>query len=98
MRFSAVAAVNPRFVGDPDSLVPHGHGAARVKCSLPTFDTGMGYPGNMLITLPFPGIWMCRGQNMNVLVMDVEGTDGRERGEDQVCLLNAGTARCLTAF
>lgn len=29
------------------------------------------------------GIWMCRGQNMNVLVMDVEGTDGRERGEDQ---------------
>jgi hypothetical protein len=31
------------------------------------------------------GIWMCRGQGMNVLVMDVEGTDGRERGEDQVC-------------
>ena len=30
------------------------------------------------------GIWMCRGQNMNVMVMDVEGTDGRERGEDQV--------------
>lgn len=27
---------------------------------------------------------MCRGQNMNVMVMDVEGTDGRERGEDQV--------------
>ncbi len=26
---------------------------------------------------------------MNVLVMDVEGTDGRERGEDQVCLLNS---------
>jgi len=22
---------------------------------------------------------------MNVMVMDVEGTDGRERGEDQVC-------------
>lgn len=31
-----------------------------------------------------PGIWMCRGQDMNVMVMDVEGTDGRERGEDQV--------------
>jgi hypothetical protein len=31
------------------------------------------------------GIWMCRGKNMNVMVMDVEGTDGRERGEDQVC-------------
>ncbi|KAI0044983.1 protein SEY1 [Auriscalpium vulgare] len=29
------------------------------------------------------GIWMCRGKGMNVLVMDVEGTDGRERGEDQ---------------
>ncbi|KII92556.1 hypothetical protein PLICRDRAFT_50920 [Plicaturopsis crispa FD-325 SS-3] len=29
------------------------------------------------------GIWMCRGKNMNVMVMDVEGTDGRERGEDQ---------------
>lgn len=26
---------------------------------------------------------MCRAKNMNVLVMDVEGTDGRERGEDQ---------------
>ncbi|KAH9942378.1 root hair defective 3 GTP-binding protein [Epithele typhae] len=29
------------------------------------------------------GIWMCKGKGMNVLVMDVEGTDGRERGEDQ---------------
>ncbi|KAH9957358.1 RHD3/Sey1 [Russula dissimulans] len=29
------------------------------------------------------GIWMCRGRDMNVLVMDVEGTDGREHGEDQ---------------
>ncbi|KAF7427975.1 Dynamin-like GTPase that mediates homotypic ER fusion [Pleurotus ostreatus] len=29
------------------------------------------------------GIWMCRGTEMNVMVMDVEGTDGRERGEDQ---------------
>ena len=28
---------------------------------------------------------MCKGQDMNVMVMDVEGTDGRERGEDQVC-------------
>jgi len=31
---------------------------------------------------------MCRGRGMNVLVMDVEGTDGRERGEDQVRLCN----------
>ncbi|KAF8134516.1 RHD3/Sey1 [Boletus edulis] len=29
------------------------------------------------------GIWMCRGKGMSVMVMDVEGTDGRERGEDQ---------------
>lgn len=29
------------------------------------------------------GIWMSRGRGMPVLVMDVEGTDGRERGEDQ---------------
>ncbi|KAI9286198.1 RHD3/Sey1 [Umbelopsis sp. AD052] len=29
------------------------------------------------------GIWMSRGRGMRVLVMDVEGTDGRERGEDQ---------------
>ena len=27
---------------------------------------------------------MCRGKDINVMVMDVEGTDGRERGEDQV--------------
>ena len=32
---------------------------------------------------------MCRGHDMNVLVMDVEGTDGRERGEDQVRLLSS---------
>jgi protein SEY1 len=30
------------------------------------------------------GIWMCRAKEANILVMDVEGTDGRERGEDQV--------------
>lgn len=29
------------------------------------------------------GIWMSQGKNMNTLIMDVEGTDGRERGEDQ---------------
>ncbi|PVV05039.1 hypothetical protein BB560_000449 [Smittium megazygosporum] len=29
------------------------------------------------------GIWMDRAENTNILVMDVEGTDGRERGEDQ---------------
>ena len=32
---------------------------------------------------------MCRGKGMNVMVMDVEGTDGRERGEDQVRLAAA---------
>ncbi|KAI0645779.1 root hair defective 3 GTP-binding protein [Trametes meyenii] len=29
------------------------------------------------------GIWMCKAKGANLLVMDVEGTDGRERGEDQ---------------
>ncbi|WWC61965.1 protein SEY1 [Kwoniella dejecticola CBS 10117] len=29
------------------------------------------------------GIWMCPSSYGNTLVMDVEGTDGRERGEDQ---------------
>ncbi|RKP23732.1 root hair defective 3 GTP-binding protein-domain-containing protein, partial [Syncephalis pseudoplumigaleata] len=29
------------------------------------------------------GIWMSKGVGMDVLVMDVEGTDGRERGENQ---------------
>ena len=78
--------------------MPDGHDAALVECSLPTFDAGMGCPGLMLITLPFSGIWMCRGRDMNVLVMDVEGTDGRERGEDQVCLRNFGGVRCLITF
>ncbi|KAF9310930.1 Dynamin-like GTPase that mediates homotypic ER fusion [Podila horticola] len=29
------------------------------------------------------GIWISKGRDMKVLIMDVEGTDGRERGEDQ---------------
>ncbi|GAA5887046.1 hypothetical protein JCM3774_006356, partial [Rhodotorula dairenensis] len=29
------------------------------------------------------GIWMSKAADLDVLVMDVEGTDGRERGEDQ---------------
>ena len=35
------------------------------------------------------GIWMCRGKDTNIMVMDVEGTDGRERGEDQVRFCNS---------
>lgn len=30
------------------------------------------------------GIWLAKANNADLLVMDVEGTDGRERGEDQV--------------
>lgn len=46
------------------------------------------------------GIWLSRGMNRNVLVMDVEGTDGRERGEDQdferkSSLFALTTAECL---
>jgi protein SEY1 len=29
------------------------------------------------------GIWISKAAERNILVMDVEGTDGRERGEDQ---------------
>ncbi|KAF9132174.1 Dynamin-like GTPase that mediates homotypic ER fusion [Mortierella sp. 14UC] len=29
------------------------------------------------------GIWISQGKDMKVMIMDVEGTDGRERGEDQ---------------
>jgi protein SEY1 len=58
----------------------------------------ISYSDQAFIILPFPGIWMCRAQDMNLLVMDVEGTDGRERGEDKVCLLNSGRACCLTIF
>ncbi|KAJ3033374.1 Dynamin-like GTPase that mediates homotypic ER fusion [Rhizophlyctis rosea] len=29
------------------------------------------------------GIWACKANDANLLVMDVEGTDGRERGENQ---------------
>lgn len=29
------------------------------------------------------GIWISKGRGMKVLIMDVEGTDGREHGEDQ---------------
>lgn len=29
------------------------------------------------------GIWISKASGANILVMDVEGTDGRERGEDQ---------------
>ncbi|KAG5641514.1 Dynamin-like GTPase that mediates homotypic ER fusion [Asterophora parasitica] len=36
-----------------------------------------------IVLTEITGIWMCRGKDMNVMVMDVEGTDGRERGEDQ---------------
>ena len=39
---------------------------------------------------------MCRGKGMNVMVMDVEGTDGRERGEDQVRVIVISSARLLT--
>jgi hypothetical protein len=31
------------------------------------------------------GIWMSKDKDKKILIMDVEGTDGRERGEDQVC-------------
>jgi len=32
------------------------------------------------------GIWISQAENSNLLILDVEGTDGRERGEEQVNL------------
>jgi GTPase Era involved in 16S rRNA processing len=29
------------------------------------------------------GIWLSKAQNSNILILDVEGTDGRERGDNQ---------------
>jgi hypothetical protein len=34
-------------------------------------------------SLSSTGIWMCPSKFSSTIVMDVEGTDGRERGEDQ---------------
>lgn len=46
------------------------------------------------------GIWMSKSPSTGILVMDVEGTDGRERGEDQdferkSALFSLATAECL---
>lgn len=46
------------------------------------------------------GIWLCRALTSPLLVMDVEGTDGRERGEDQdferkSALFSMASAECL---
>ena len=30
------------------------------------------------------GIWLSRAQESDILIMDVEGTDSRERGDEQV--------------
>ncbi|KAJ3509789.1 hypothetical protein NLJ89_g5032 [Agrocybe chaxingu] len=48
-------------------------------------DSGFGYNIVSVFGSQSTGksIWMCRGKDMSVMVMDVEGTDGRERGEDQ---------------
>ena len=40
---------------------------------------------------------MCRGKDMGVMVMDVEGTDGRERGEDQVGSFDFRHDHCFTS-
>lgn len=41
------------------------------------------------------GIWLSKSSGSDILVMDVEGTDGRERAEDQVRMLEPVNA-CLT--
>ncbi|KAI9104735.1 RHD3/Sey1 [Phlyctochytrium arcticum] len=46
------------------------------------------------------GIWVSKAEDANLLVLDVEGTDGRERGEDQdferkSALFSLAIAECL---
>jgi len=36
------------------------------------------------IALIFKGIWLAVEPSENIIILDVEGTDGRERGEDKV--------------
>ena len=36
-----------------------------------------------------PGIWLSRALNSDILIMDVEGTDSRERGDEQVVIFVA---------
>ena len=33
------------------------------------------------------GIWLSKALDSDILIMDVEGTDSRERGDEQVTLL-----------
>jgi hypothetical protein len=40
-----------------------------------------------------PGVWLSRDKTHNVIVMDVEGSDGGSRGDDQVNLTLATTMR-----
>lgn len=51
----------------------------------------MKLKGNRLpkvLTCCFPvltlGIWLSHAQDSDILIMDVEGTDSRERGDEQV--------------
>lgn len=48
------------------------------------FDTSFGTMNENERKQTTKGIWMGRAREAPILVMDVEGTDGRERGEDQV--------------
>ncbi|WFD31493.1 Dynamin-like GTPase that mediates homotypic ER fusion [Malassezia sp. CBS 17886] len=64
------------------------------------FGTNFDVMDNQVRKQTTRGIWLCRGHDRNVLVMDVEGTDGRERGEDQdferkSALFALTTAECL---
>jgi len=36
------------------------------------------------ISKKFKGIWLAVEPSENIIILDVEGTDGRERGEDKV--------------
>eukprot|EP00842_Homolaphlyctis_polyrhiza_P007060 jgi/Hompol1/943/HPOL_001581-RA len=47
------------------------------------FQTGFDVMDESIRQQTTHGIWISKARGCNTLVMDVEGTDGRERGEDQ---------------
>ncbi len=48
------------------------------------FDTQFATMDTMSRQQTTKGIWLAVAKDSQILVMDVEGTDGRERGDDQV--------------
>jgi len=57
------------------------------------FETGFDVMSTQRRQQTTKGLWMSRGKPENLLVIDVEGTDGRERGEQLVRPLSRCASR-----